>query len=313
MTWLDIANSLLEQEDTLARASFDRPQMPVTFIFALPRGASTPFHQLVLSSMRIGYVSNIMARFWKAPLFGAQLESDLQTEDYVSNFQSHLGNTTAPLEPHEWGWFWRHWLRLEGNNHYCTADAPPDIDELGRIFASLEALKSAPLIFKSVFGMANFNVMREAIPKVLVAHIIRPPYYVCNSIIKGRLARTGDISGFFGHRPRNIDSLLAIDDPVEQIVLQVKSILEEMKEDLRTIPSEDVFTVHQDELVLNYNNIADQYANFLAGHGVVVTRKPKLSRIPLERRNSPDLIEPAFRNRLNAHYEKHIGLPPADT
>ena len=103
--------------------------------------------------MRIGYVSNIMARFWKAPLFGAQLESDLQTEDYVSNFRSHLGNTTGPLEPHEWGWFWRHWLRLKGNNHYCTADAPPDVDELGRIFASLEALKSAPLIFDSVFGM----------------------------------------------------------------------------------------------------------------------------------------------------------------
>ena len=85
-----------------------------------------------------------------------------------------------------------------------------------------------------------------------------------------------------------------------------------MKEDLRTIPSEDVFTVHQDELVLNYNTIVDQYANFLAGHGVVVTRKPKLSRIPLESRNRPDLIEPAFRNRLNAYYEKHIGLPPAD-
>ena len=115
----------------------------------------------------------------------------------------------------------------------------------------------------------------KPIPKVLVAHVIRPPYYVCNSINGRRLARTGDLSDFTD-TARAILVLLGIDDPVEQIVLQVKAILEEMKEYLRTIPSEDVHRKYQDELVLNYNTIADRYANFLAGHGVIVVCKPRL-------------------------------------
>lgn len=311
MEWIDTVNDFLAEEDAQRRTEFGPAKLPVTFIFALPRGASTPFHQLVMSSMKIGYISNIMARFWRAPYFGALLEKDLQTNDYVSNFQSSLGNTFGPLEPHEWGWFWRHWLHLQGNDHYCNENDPPDFKVLSSLFGAIESIKDAPLIFDSVFAMANIREMRRAIPKVLAARVVRPPYYVCNSIIKGRLARSGDLSNFYGHRPRNIDELLEINDPVEQIVRQVKSILDEMDRDLATFAPDEIFTVHQDELLGDYNAIVDRYANFLTKHNVEVIRKTNTLSVKFENRNTPSALEAVCRERLNEFFEKIIGpVPP---
>ena len=311
MEWIDTVNDLLADEDSRRRARFGPAKLPVTFIFALPRGASTPFHQLILSSMQIGYASNIMARFWRAPYLGALLQEDMQTNDYVSNFRSKLGNTFGPLEPHEWGWFWRHWLRLKGDDHYCSKNDPPDFKVLSSLFGAIESVTEAPLIFDSVFAMANIREMRQAIPKTLAAHVIRPPYYVCNSIIKGRLARSGNLSEFYGHRPRNIDDILKINDPVEQIVRQVKSILDEMERDLASFSSDEVFTVHQDELLDDFNAITDRYAHFLTSHDVEVTRKTNALSVRFKSRNTPSLIEPAYRECLNKYFEKIIGpIPP---
>jgi len=311
MEWIETVNDLLAEQDSQRRAKFGPAKLPVTFIFALPRGASTPFHQLVLSSMKIGYISNIMARFWRAPYLGALLEKDIQTNDYVSNFQSALGNTFGPLEPHEWGWFWRHWLRLKGDDHYCNKEDPPDSKVLNSLFGAIENIKEAPLIFDSVFAMANIQEMRRMLPKVLAAKVVRPPYYVCNSIIKGRLARNGDLSNFYGHRPRNIDELLEVADPVEQIVRQVKSILDEMDRDLATFSPDQIFTVHHDEFLEEYNVIANRYADFLASHNVEVIRKTDAISTQFDNRNTPSVIEDVYRDRLNENFEKIIGpIPP---
>ena len=51
-------NELLEAEDDRLTAAFDRPTMPVSYIFSQPRSASTLFTQVVFSCYRIGYATS---------------------------------------------------------------------------------------------------------------------------------------------------------------------------------------------------------------------------------------------------------------
>ena len=38
----------------------------------------------------------------------------------MSNFISKFGNTNGPLEPNEWGWFWKKWFNLKNNEHHIS-------------------------------------------------------------------------------------------------------------------------------------------------------------------------------------------------
>ena len=40
--------------------------------------------------------------------------------NFKSNFISRFGNTFGPLEPNEWGWFWRKWFNLKNNEHHIS-------------------------------------------------------------------------------------------------------------------------------------------------------------------------------------------------
>ena len=302
---LERMNALLAAEDDRLSADHEAPRWPVTFIVATPRSASTLFQQLALSTMRIGYVSNVMARFWRAPVLGAVLARDLDDPDYVSHLKSHGTYYNAPgaQEPHEWGWFWRHWLRLEGDDHYCDPARPIDGAGLCRKLAAVEAVKDAPLVFDNVFAMANLDVLRAALPRVLAVRIRRDPYFVCNSILNARIDRYGDVGAFFSHRPRAIEAILAVADPVEQVVQQVRAIVDEIADSLTPMAPADVLSVEYPDIIGAPQAVMRRFAAFLAGHGAPVEMRAALPDFPqLRNRNTAAFVRPELKERLDAAF-----------
>lgn len=310
---LDLAavNRSLQALDERLCAAFDQPRLPIGFIVALPRAASTLFQQILASSLDIGYVSNILARFWLAPYHGAVVARSLRQPEFVSSFRSSYGNTTGPLEPHEWGWFWKRWLRLEGEEHYCLAERPPDWPALARVLAALEAALEAPLLFDNVYAMANLDALRQAVPGSLAIHLRRNPYAVCTSILNARLSRHGDLRRFYGHPPRNMTVLAAVEHPVEQVVLQVKSIREEIRHTLEGFAADRVLTVDYADMVAAPEVVVQEYRSFLLRHGVALDRRPTVLP-PLRSRDRAGLADPSLKPELDACYQAHIGPLPED-
>ena len=159
MNDLDALNETLADLDDRLTQDFTAPSGPVTFIFSQPRAGSTLFQQLALSSMDVGYVSNVLARLWRAPYLGAQLHMSLRDPAYVSHFRSKWGIADGAQEPHEWGWFWRHRLGLAAGESYCADPAAVDVAGLARKLAGLESVLAAPLLFDNVYAMNNFAVV----------------------------------------------------------------------------------------------------------------------------------------------------------
>jgi hypothetical protein len=300
-------NDILQAEDDLFTAALCVPVQPVSFIVALPRGASTMFQQVVISAMDMGYVSNLMAQFWLAPCIGAQLDRRVRPDHYVSNLQSRFGNTVGAHEPHEWGWFWRHWLGLEGDEHYYEGNRVLDGDGLKRKLAGLEKVLEAPLLFDNVYAMANLEVIARWLPSVMAVHLTRDPYFICNSILNARVERYGNLEHFYGHRPHNIRQLVDIPDPVEQVVLQVKSLLAEVENTLSKHTASHIFTADYTTIVEDPLGTADRFVAFLEGHGASIRRRPHRPTIRLSNRNDLDRIPMDRRKALDPIFVHHFG------
>ncbi|MGB0671833.1 MAG: sulfotransferase, partial [Rhodospirillales bacterium] len=312
-TIMDRMNRLLAEEDARLTASFSAPSLPVTFLTSPPRCASTLFQQLAASTTNIGYVSNVMARFWSAPYIGAMIEQDLRDPDFVSGLKSYGRhyNPVGAEEPHEWGWFWQHWLRLEKGDYYGAPDREIDFGGLNRTLAAIEKAKGAPLLFDNIFAMTNLGLLARNLPRVLAVNLRRDPYYVANSIIKARIDRYGDIDAFHSQKPRNIKQILGLSDPIEQSVAQVRALMDEIEETLAALPGDSVLHVDYPDIVERPHLVMERFAAFLNSQGASVRLRDPLPAFPqLRNRNNPAFIDPAHRERLDYYFVRYFPDAP---
>jgi len=94
---------------------------PVIFIVGPHRSGSTLMMQWLASSGLFSYPSNLLSRFYHAPIMGAKLQLLLADERYnfrdeLKDFSSEIdfnsdnGKTKGALAPNEFWYFWRRFL-----------------------------------------------------------------------------------------------------------------------------------------------------------------------------------------------------------
>lgn len=304
---LQSLNNALGPADDQATASLTpNPPQPICFIVALPRGGSTLLHQMIISSFEIGYASNILARFWEAPYFGAQLHKQIANPHFTSTCQSTFGLTDGPEEPHEWTWFWQKHLLLSPGEHYVSQKEKIDWVYLGKKLTALQSVFEAPLIFDNIMAMNAFSLMKEHLTSSFPLFLERNPYYVCNSVINLRLNRLKDISALKFHLTRNADELNQIKDPIEQIVLQVRSALNEIEELKNSVPERHRLIIKYDDLKSNPEEQIDRFGHFMACHGAKMIRRPAKVADPEPNRNQEAFINKRYRSQLDRYFAKYF-------
>lgn len=303
--YLELLNRSLAEEDDRLTGEFTRPSLPVTFLSGLPRAGKTLLHQAIATSLDVGYVSNLLNKFWRAPYLGACLERDLLRDTLNSSFHSDYGNTRGMDEPGEWGWFWRHWLGLASGAHHASSEM--DLSPLLAKLAGLEKVKGKPLLFNNMYAVSSMPALHARLPDILLIDKPRDPYWVCNSIINARVARYGDVNAFFANRPRDMtDIARQADDAVEEVVLQVKALLREA-EDLRAMLGPDrVFTVDYERFLQEPCGVLEELRQFWGRHGLSVAWTGRSLPTSFEDRNKSSLIDPAYRELLDRHFARHF-------
>ena len=90
--------------------SSDAHHFPV-FIIGLPRSGSTVTYQAISKYLKVGYITNVAARFWQNPCAGIQLSREIVGDgrEHVTHY-SNYGNTVSASDPHEFGHFWKRWV-----------------------------------------------------------------------------------------------------------------------------------------------------------------------------------------------------------
>ena len=212
--------------DSAAAAGSDR--LPLVYIVGAPRSGTTLASQLISKYLEVGYINNLIARFWRRPLAGIRL-SDICLGPNARreiSLQSSFGVTSDVVGPHEFGYFWRLWLGLDRatTHHLSPAETERvDIEGLGRVLRD-EVLGgfARATVFKNVICGFQAALLSRVHEPSLFIHVTRDLSATAASILAARQARHGDVRAWWSLKPSTFDEIRRLDHPVEQVVRQVR-------------------------------------------------------------------------------------------
>lgn len=230
---------------------FKQPQYPVIFVAGTQRSGTTLLMQLLIACFKAGYVSNIMARFWKAPYIGALLARELRQKQRARplDFASKLGTTYGYDGPHEFGYFWQYWFPYNESHQTSDEDLKNmDSNLFCQELAAMESTFGAPLAFKNpiVFSL-NMIALARILPTAVFLICHRQPLYVAQSTLLSRLEFHGKKDEWFSVKPKEYTWLRNRPYP-EQIAGQIFYTEQRIKDSLAAIDPCHHLTIEYEDL-----------------------------------------------------------------
>lgn len=256
--------TLFESEGVLTE------QLPETYptihVIGAPRSGTTLAVQILAEKLDIGYINNLIAAFWKAPLFGIALSKQLLQSEYVSNYQSAFGRTNKIQEPHEFGYFWNYHLAY---NDFQQKDEQHeqniDWSALSFLLKNMCRAFDKPLLFKSFLYGFHASKAVEMLQKTCFIYIRRNVIDNAMSILKMRRKYLGEVEKWASIKPKQYHQLKNR-DIYTQAVGQVLFLEYEYFKQLRQIPDENRLCVDYKQLCKQPGEVCLQVNEMLAHH-----------------------------------------------
>ncbi len=155
---------------------------PSAQITGLPRSGTTILLQLLARTGRVGYPSNVMAFFHRAPWVGARLQTQLALSGPTLSMGSIGGRTREPLDPHEFGYFWRRVCGHSSNSLARDLD-PPSYPEVQAELDAVAAVFGRPVVYKNFLALAHAQEMRHGLDRMRFIVVERDRVEVAASLI----------------------------------------------------------------------------------------------------------------------------------
>lgn len=201
---------------------------PTIYIIGPPRSGSTVFYQLVTNYYDVLYIDNLASLARNNLFFGIGLSQKKFRNQPHNNFLSRHGKTSSdePHAPNE-GLFW--YKYLPKNEHVVDMEAlsPKKIRWIKMYHNALKNRHKKPLVIKNLsFGM-RLDLIRRIEPDAMIILVTRNPSDIIYSIHTARNQLNWPEDRLWSIKPVNYREIEK--HPVlEQIVLQYKSIMEEI-------------------------------------------------------------------------------------
>jgi hypothetical protein len=163
------ANLQPSEERLMQRYTQEKLSNPVILVMGPLRSGTTLFTQWLANTGLVCYPSNLLSRFYSAPILGAQIQMLLADPRY--NFRDELGEfiqqaaymsengkTKGALAPNEFWYFWRRFLP-EFNRDVWTDDELRDGMDVKGMLAELTGIMDVfgkPFAAKGM--LFNYNI-----------------------------------------------------------------------------------------------------------------------------------------------------------
>ena len=219
---------------------------PTMFIFGVPRSGTTLSYQLIAQCLDIGYVNNLIARFWLAPRQGIALSKAVLGPLPKPRFHSDLGRTSGPHSPHEFSYFWLHWLKMFDVDDMLVFDHPnPEIDwsALGQTVQGMQQMFGTGIVFKTLHAPNHIRSFAKTFSMPLFIYVERDPVDVALSILAARKTIYGRTDVWWSKHSPNYHELAKLPF-YQQIAGQVHSLRNIFEKMIELVPSELSMRLH---------------------------------------------------------------------
>ena len=241
------------------------------FVMGPLRSGTTLFTQWLASTGLVAYPTNLLSRFYGAPLVGAKIQQLLTDPRYnfrneildfnsQINFTSDNGKTKGALAPNEFWYFWRRFVPFEKLDYM----PPNELREKANLSGLRNELNALANIFEMPFAMKGM-IMNQSIPalakqfdKPLFIWIHRDPIFNIQSALEARRRQYGDINTWYSFKIKEYPHLKEL-DPLESVAGQIAAINCSVERGIASLPEENKLVVPYESFCENpkyyYNEI----------------------------------------------------------
>lgn len=248
--------------------------LPTLHVIGPPRSGTTLLSQLVATHLDVGYISNLVAAFWRAPVTGIKLANKLLFEHKPASLESTFGRTHGIAEPHEFGYFWSHHLAYREMRAPGVGDRPAiDWDNLRRVLINISAAFGKPVIFKNFMVVWHMKSMSAALPKTCYVRLRRDPLDNALSLLRMREEFLGDKSSWASLKPAEFAELR--ERPYwEQVAGQVHFLNRAIDDATSQVDDRCVLEIELADLCREPGAALNRIVELLRGHGANLDSVP---------------------------------------
>jgi hypothetical protein len=230
----DLNSNLAGANDAYMEDSGER--FSKIFLMGPHRSGSTLLMQWLAKTGLAAYPTNLLSRFFGAPLVGARIQQLLtdprynfrdEILDFNSgiNFSSDNGKTKGALAPNEFWYFWRRFLPFDDLDYMPADELKLKANLLG-FRDELNALANIfekPIAMKALIMNQNIPELAEQFDKSLFIWIRRDPIFNIQSALEARKRQYGDINTWYSFKIKEYPQLKGL-DPLESVAGQIAAI-----------------------------------------------------------------------------------------
>jgi hypothetical protein len=265
--------------------------------------------QIVCRYLPIGYINNLIARFWMRPSVGIVLSRAIlgrESRQSISLKSIH-GTTKGVSDVHEFGYFWRRWLRLDdASTHHVSPEMLASVDRVGLKQAlECEILGSFQSVveFKNIICGFQAEFLTQIHPASLFVNITRDPYAAAASILKVRMERYGSYDIWWSLKPAAYPFDVPSGDAAAETVMQVLECRREFAEELAR-PEVRSMSVTYEELCADPSRILNSICSHLNDMGYQI--EPVTKDIPPMTTSGGTRLPAHLENRLREFLSDRI-------
>ncbi len=240
-------------------------EFPTLHVIGAPRSGTTLLYQVLGSGLDIGYVNNLVATFWRAPVTGLRLARKLGLDRLESSFDSAFGRTRSVSEPHEFGYFWNYHLRYPDlSERDPDHGATIDWERLSRVIINMSACIGRPISFKPMLLIWHLEALAQAMPRTSYIWIRRERRNTALSLLKMRRSLRGTENEWASLKPAAVPDE---DPPWRQVAAQVVLLEQRIARAAKTLGPERVLEVHYDDLCAQPMTVLEKTRDLLGRQG----------------------------------------------
>jgi hypothetical protein len=247
-----------------------KEDFPVIFLMGPHRSGTTLFTQWLANTGAVAYPSNLLSRFYAAPVIGAQIQLLLTDPQYNFRneildfstditFESENGKTRGALSPNEFWYFWRRYLPFKELDWLSDKELFQVVDQENLVaeLTSLTRVFGKPFALKSMILNYNIPFLNAIFKNAFFIQIKRDPITNVASILEARERQLGNKSEWYSFKIPEYAQLKAL-DPITQSSGQLHYINHAVTNGMATVDESRKLVVQYENFCQNPEAIFNQ-------------------------------------------------------
>jgi len=293
---------------------------PLILVMGPLRSGTTLFMQWLANTGLVAYPTNLLSRFYQAPIIGAKIQLLLTDPRY--NFRDELGEfaqqaayhsengkTKGVLAPNEFWYFWRRFLS-DASRDVWTDDElrqSMDVQTMKAELVGMMEVFDKPFAAKGMLFNYNIPFLDSVLDKVVFVQIKRDPLMNVQSVLEARERQLGSREAWYSFDIPEKDALLQL-DPVEQAVGQVACINRAVDKGLKSVNEKRKLVVQYEDFCASPESYFDKLQERLVKQGYDVDA-PYLAEKEFGCQNNVRLSEREMNLARDSYRKFHGEIP----